>query len=106
MAETMAHILAERTGKPALLITLEHYPKHAYPGNMLLLFGNRSLRRNPLIYDVKPSIWSHLHGTLAWGLMNGGHGEYFREPAILDLCQFVEIAIKDYCRTGRIEPGE
>lgn len=107
IAEQMAQIQSERSEKSPLLITLEHYPKHPYQGSVLLLFGAKSLKYNPLVYDIDPDLfWAGWHGTLSWGLLNAGHGKYFIEPGIRDFAHFIKLAAAVFGRSGKIEQGE
>lgn len=95
IAEALAHILIRRTGRKPLLMTLENMPIYSYPGDILMMFGKMSQKYNPFLQGKDPLPgWRAQHTRPAWGLVNGGHGQYFREPAVFDLVSFIVQACK------------
>jgi len=107
VAEAIAHNLLGRTGKKALLMTLEHRPFYSYPGSILMMFGSMSEKYNPFLRNEDPiAAWNAMHRIPAWGIVNGNHGKYFVEPAVLDLTAFIRYASNTYLEFGNISPGE
>jgi hypothetical protein len=107
IAESMAHNVIARTGKVPLLINLEHMPFYCYPGHVLMLFGNRSEKYNPFLREANPiPRWEAQHGAAAWGIVNGGHGQYFVPPAVHDLVSYIQQSMFAFCETGRAPVGQ
>ncbi|KQT56084.1 hypothetical protein ASG52_24500 [Methylobacterium sp. Leaf456] len=106
IAEAVARNVAARTGRHPLLMMLEHDPAAACEGPLLLLFGDQSRAYNPFLREADPvSRWRERHRNVAWGILKGAHGTYFREPGILDLTGFLRRAVDVFDETGRIPDG-
>ncbi|MDH5531732.1 MAG: hypothetical protein OEY05_16995 [Paracoccaceae bacterium] len=66
IAEAIAHDLLGRTGKKALLLTLEHVPFFGCPGSVVLMFGATSEKSNPFLRgeNLVPA-WTAMHHSTA-----------------------------------------
>ena len=103
VAESLAIRIYEQLDISPLLITLDYVPRRKYTGTMVMLFGKNSMF-NPFNTDIDPlPIWRSNHGDFGWGILNASHGQYFREPAIIQLKYFIELAIDKFIAKERFE---
>ncbi len=99
IAESIAIQAQERLNIKSSLITLDYVPRRQHQGPMLMLFGRES-RYNPFLTNIDPiSIWQSKHNNFAWGIIDGNHGEYFKEPAINQLRWFIEKMVNNFVPT-------
>lgn len=111
IAESIAHYLLEKRGDAPMLISLEHQPFYAYPGRLVMLFGDRSEDFNPFLNGESPVAgWKNKHQNLNWGIVKGAHGEYFREPGVQELSCYIEEVTDRFfngtvCSSGEITPS-
>lgn len=106
LAEAIAHEIIGRRGQKPLLMLLEHTPRYCYPGSALLMFGSESPKYNPFLGPTDPvPRWKAQHGNCAWGIVPGKHGQYFIEPAVLHLRDYILQATAEFFDTGRIQDG-
>lgn len=107
IAEATAHYLMGKREKPPMLITLEYQPFYSYPGNLLMLFGDRSEDFNPFLNDESPVTgWQNKHQNVVWGFINGAHGEYFREPGVHQLAWYIKHCGDNIFIDVRSQSGE
>jgi hypothetical protein len=115
IAEAVAHGLVQ-TGRPAPeLILMDHELDYCYPGHATHLFGSQSKDFNPFLQGRDPtSIWINQFQSMAYGFLTAEHGQYFRAPAIHQLCAYLRSVVDAADqnrppRTGLIEmpdPGK
>ncbi len=110
--EAVAHRLIQAGAPAPRLVIMEHELAYSYPGHVLHLFGRQSAAYNPFLQGRDPTpVWRRQYGSAAHGFLFGGHGQYFRAPAIHDLCGHLRSFVDDATagrppRTGLIEaPG-
>ncbi|WP_127563017.1 hypothetical protein [Nioella ostreopsis] len=108
--EAVAHLLIQAGAPAPRLIIMEHELAYSYPGHVLHLFGRQSADYNPFLQGRDPTpVWGRQYGSAAHGFLSAGHGQYFRAPAIHELCGYLRSFIDDAAagcppRTGLIEP--
>jgi len=110
--EAVAHLLIQAGAPAPRLAIMEHELAYSYPGHVLHLFGRQSAAYNPFLQGRDPTpVWRRQYGTAAHGFLSAGHGQYFRAPAIHELCGHLRSFVDDAAagrppRTGLIEaPG-
>jgi len=108
IAEGMAHYLLGKRGQAPMLISLESQPYYAYPGDVLLLFGDHDEARfNPFLNSESPMTrWQNKHKHVLWGTITGSHGEYFREPGVHQLCKFINYSANHFLHGTQCRAGE
>jgi hypothetical protein len=110
IAEALAHHLTVNIEQPPVLVTLDHQIFYNYPGQVVMLFGDKSAEFNPFLKGQDPaSNWQEKHGRVSWGFLNGMHGKYFVDPALSELASHLKfivasIAEESSCPTGNISP--
>jgi hypothetical protein len=72
-----------------------------------MLFGGCSEHYNPFIDGENPiPKWNKKYSLYSWGILdNASHGEYFIEPAVLKLVEYIELVIEIYYRNDDIISG-
>lgn len=74
----------------ALLILMEQVPPFPYPGRVAILYG-KDCDRNPYRQFKEPEFgWKKYYsGELSFDFLQGGHGEFFKEPNVQVLTQII-----------------
>lgn len=108
ITEAMAHYLLEKRGQAPMLITLASQPFYAYPGDVLMLFGDQDEARfNPFLSQKSPiQNWKNKHRHPMWGFINSNHDNYFREPSISQLTWFIKESADHFLNGVQCPPGE
>ncbi|MBK2239032.1 non-ribosomal peptide synthetase, partial [Francisella philomiragia] len=75
------------------LVTLEYFPK-AYNGKCLMMYGVDS-SRNPFVNsDRDPiTIWDKIFDRYEYKILQAKHGQFFKEPCIVDTTSYLSNAI-------------
>ena len=106
IAEAIAHRLIYSYQEQALLIVVDHNPFYGYPGNILMLFGEQSEQFNPFVRGEDPVPgWTMLHHRPSWGFINARHGEFFVEPGVDTLANYITKASENFRSTRCIPTG-
>mgnify|MGYP006956415702 CR=1 FL=1 len=104
VVEAMAHRLLTLDIEVPTLVILEHQLDYFYPGYVLHLFGAASEDYNPFLRGLDPTErWRRQFGATAWGAIDGKHGQFFRAPAIHQLCGYLRMTVAA-CRDGKDLP--
>ena len=108
IAEAVGHYLVGKRGQAPSLISLESQPYYAYPGDLLMLFGDHDEARfNPFMNQVSPiPFWQNKHKHVSWGMITGSHGEYFREPCVHQLCGYINYCANHFFNGSQFPAGE
>lgn len=81
--EDTARALVEMGRKVDVLAVLEHEPVHPCTYPLAMFFGAESTRHNPFLLRHRPEQdWARLHGEVAWDIIPGSHGQFFRDPFV------------------------
>lgn len=107
IVEAVAHQLLIRGMAAPTLIIVEHQLRYHYPGYVLHLFGAESEQFNPFLQGNDPrEDWQHQFAASAWGLIRTGHGQYFRNPAIQELCAYIRMVVAAFRDGVDLPTGE
>jgi len=105
--ESIAILFLHKFNIKPLLITLEYYPRRNYQGPMVLLFGKESLFNpfyNSSVNPVKE--WKSSLHDFGWGIIDAAHSDFFREPGLSQLRQFITRSIDIHERGSRFRKRE
>ncbi|MBN1006413.1 hypothetical protein [Amphritea pacifica] len=103
IAESLAIRIKEKTGYEPLLITLDYVPRKQYDGPMFMMFGEDSTF-NPFNCEIEPlPIFQKRKGDWGIGILNAMHGQYFREPTLFELRDYILTATGKFLTRSRFE---
>jgi hypothetical protein len=106
IAEGVAHRIVAERGATPVLVTVDHDPRYAYPGHVVLGFGTDSERYNPFLSGGDPiPAWQRLHRATSWTVIPGQHGRYFLKPALHHLVALIEAVTMPLADGSEIPPG-